>query len=506
MAQYKTAEITNVFWASNDGFKVGRDPMGIQNSSIATYGCLLPGLTNLTGHIRYYSLYCWLLREFKEMYQSGETDLHQYNFIRRAELTMAFIMKDRGVNAVVGANFVAYEKYEYDEEEGIYIIDSGADYQKDSEDVYWSFMSGAFGQYYLGSLIYFNLVKTVGKGFDLGERGKEMAEAFKNSVDQDVRDLFIDCIVEGGISDEEIEILRPIGLDAITLHSEEWYALNNLLISEDNTNLGRSSYRRDTIYLLLNDLKNGESVNTFVEHRFKSYEQDKHIEASFGWYFYYLCETLHYCVESIFCLVLNKMEELHNPPVHVLLENTCEDILSYLEDVQLYDSVAEWKDDCNQDICAMRSDLKTAIKTNDYTKAVSIAFPLLLRLQNEYENHKEEVASFEGRNDLERQRGIFSQCLKAYVAHHLKLNPKAYIDALLRQVMNEHTYVAIGKMGASNVDLRKFILEDGCAVLVEIRYPNETSPRISSMFNFLEDLKYLDATNGVADDFIKNYG
>lgn len=36
MAQYKQSEITNVFWASNDGFKGGRDPLGIQNSSIAT--------------------------------------------------------------------------------------------------------------------------------------------------------------------------------------------------------------------------------------------------------------------------------------------------------------------------------------------------------------------------------------------------------------------------------------------------------------------------------------
>lgn len=506
MPQYKVTDITNVYWASNDGFKVGRDPMGIQNSSIATYGCLLPGLTNLTGHIRYYSLYCWLLNEYKEMYQSGETDIHQYNFIRRAELTMAFIMKDRGVNAVVGANFVNYEKYEYDEEEGIYIIDSGADYDSENDEIYWSYMSGAFGQYYLGSLLYFNLVKTVGKGFDLGEKGKKMAEAFKNSVDQYVRNLFIDCITEGAISEEEIEVLRPIGLDAITIHSEEWNALNEMLTSEDNTALGTSSLRRDTIYLMLNDLKNGESVNTFVEHRFKYYENDKHIEASFGWYFYYLCETLHYCVESILCLLLNKMEELHNPPVRVLLENTCNDILSNLEDVELYDSVAEWKEDCNQDICTMRSDLKNAIKSREYTEAVALAIPLLLRLQNEYEVRKEEVSSFEGRNDLVRQRGILSQCLKAYVTHHLKLNPKAYIDALLRQVMNEHTYVAIGKMGASNVDLRKFILEDGCAVLVEIRYPNETSPRISSMYNFLEDLKYLDASNGIADKFIENYG
>ena len=107
MSQYKIEDITNVFWASNDGFKVGRDPMGIQNSSIATYGCLLPGLTNLTGHIRYYSLYCWLLAEYMDMYKSSKTELHQYNFIRRAELIMAFIMKDQGVNAVVGANFVS---------------------------------------------------------------------------------------------------------------------------------------------------------------------------------------------------------------------------------------------------------------------------------------------------------------------------------------------------------------------------------------------------------------
>ena len=107
MAQYKVSDISNVYWACNDGFKVGRDPMGIQNSSIATYGCILPGLTNLTGHIRYYSLYCWLLSEYDEMERNGETeDIHQYNFIRRAELVMAFIMKDIDIRAVVGANFI----------------------------------------------------------------------------------------------------------------------------------------------------------------------------------------------------------------------------------------------------------------------------------------------------------------------------------------------------------------------------------------------------------------
>ena len=102
MAQYKQTEITNVYWASNEGFKGGRDPLGIQNSSIATYSKLLPGLTNLTSHIRYYSLYCWLLSEYDELEKAKKTTLHQYNFIRRAELAMALIMKDQGVGRLLG--------------------------------------------------------------------------------------------------------------------------------------------------------------------------------------------------------------------------------------------------------------------------------------------------------------------------------------------------------------------------------------------------------------------
>ncbi len=51
MSQYKLSDITFPFWATNDGFKGGRDPMGIQNSSVSTYGRLLPGLTNLTSKL-----------------------------------------------------------------------------------------------------------------------------------------------------------------------------------------------------------------------------------------------------------------------------------------------------------------------------------------------------------------------------------------------------------------------------------------------------------------------
>lgn len=53
---YSAETYKQPFWAENSGFMTGRDPLGIQNSSITVYGRLLPGMTNLTLRIRYYGL------------------------------------------------------------------------------------------------------------------------------------------------------------------------------------------------------------------------------------------------------------------------------------------------------------------------------------------------------------------------------------------------------------------------------------------------------------------
>lgn len=251
MAQYKISDITNVYWAMNDGFKGGRDPMGIQNSSVATYRFLLPGMTNLTGHIRYYSLYCWLLYEYDKMDKEEQIVLHQYNFIRRAELVMAFVMKDRGVRSVIGADFIQRGLYDV-YQDGVYDIASGADFESTNKK-YWSFTTGAFGQYYLGSLIYYGLVKIEDNRFYLRNKGNEMAQAFVNSVETDVRDLFLDCILEGGINDEEIIRLQPIALNNIVIATREWEALNELLIKKDVNEItsSTSTLRRESIYLML---------------------------------------------------------------------------------------------------------------------------------------------------------------------------------------------------------------------------------------------------------------
>lgn len=502
MAQYKQSDITKPFWATNDGFKGGRDPMGIQNSSVATYGRLLPGLTNLTGHIRYYSLYCWLLSEYKNLTIVGKIDIHQYNFIRRAELALALIMKDSNIGSVVGALFVSQKKYKIIEE-GVYNLADGADYN--SKEKYWTYQTGAFGQYYVGSLISCNLVKIEEGWFYLLSSGEQLASAVRKTVDKDIRDLFLDCIIKGRISDNDIKTLNPLGLNKLSKDTVEWESLNHLLTKQDEGN----SMRRETVLLMLKDIDSGISVKEFVEHRFKNVEQDIKYDAAFGWYFYYLCEAFHYCIESIFCYILNEISDLHNPTIKVLNEDIRMNILSYLEEEKKFLSLNEWKENIDGVIVEMFGDLKKLVHEKNYSQAAALSIKLMLRLLLEFEMNKKDILEFESKNELTHQRGILSDGLKSYITVHSSLTIEKYIETIVYQIMQEHTIIAIGKMGNNDKDLRKFVFEDGNVVLVETRFPTETSPRINSLYNFLVDLNYINSKGKLTDiakNFIRNYG
>ena len=60
------------FFGERLSFIRGLDPLGLQNTSDATFSMLLPGLNNVTGRIRYYSFYCWLLDEYSK--RNGSTN------------------------------------------------------------------------------------------------------------------------------------------------------------------------------------------------------------------------------------------------------------------------------------------------------------------------------------------------------------------------------------------------------------------------------------------------
>jgi len=95
------------FWAEGKGFINGRDPLGIQNSSVSIYSVLLPGLNNVTHRLRYYGFYCWLIDSINQRRVEFPTPTHQYNYIRKAEYALALYMSHYEPNArgVAGSEY-----------------------------------------------------------------------------------------------------------------------------------------------------------------------------------------------------------------------------------------------------------------------------------------------------------------------------------------------------------------------------------------------------------------
>lgn len=495
MSIYYKNEISSIFWANNEGFKGGRDPMGIENSSIATYGCLLPGLTNLTKRIRYYSFYCWLIDEYNS---AGATKYktHQRNFIRRAELSIAFIMHELGENSIVGSQFISGDSFR-EIRPGVYNIAEGADYRKEkTAESYWTFPQGALGQYYAGSLIALRLIRFEDGWFYDRSKGKELAQAFRESVDENVRSRFLSCVESGYIHGADRPTLAQLSVAKIKRDSSEWNLLNHIIISPDENG---STLRQESIYLFLRAIAAGIDISKFPEYEFTKNKDANPNSAAFGWSFYYLCEALHYSIETIFWLVLEKAEKKDMSPLPVFLKECESAIKENLKDCELSYSVEENLIINTQDIPALLIDLQGSVKNNEVEKAASQAIWLICRIYNETEPIIDQIIKFERANSLDRQFGILSSVMYLYIQKNLSVRFDQFIGKVIRQVMNDHTMSACRKMGNNLSDLRKFFIEDGCIFFVEKRLPVFTNPRTNSLFNFLKDLGYIGNDNKITD-------
>ena len=87
--------------------KTGLDPLGMQNSSVALYQEMLPGISNVTLRMRYYGLYAWLASRYARDVRDRKLETWKWH-VRRAELLYALIAQKRtGESGVAGTNWAA---------------------------------------------------------------------------------------------------------------------------------------------------------------------------------------------------------------------------------------------------------------------------------------------------------------------------------------------------------------------------------------------------------------
>jgi hypothetical protein len=502
------------FWAENSGFMTGRDPLGIQNSSISLYAALLPGMTNLTLRIRYYGLYCWLLKEYDKLQIDPEkkTLQHHYNFIRRAELTLAFLMlaKDPEVTSIVGRDFADKKLQEF-REKGFFNISEGADKLKSTKkgSVYWDYTSGALGQYYAGSLIALELIETSNKFFLVREKGIKMAQVFENNINSQARQTFLEILRTGNLKKRDLELLDDFAITYIHQDSSEWEFYKSLLLENDGQKTRTSdnkvpSNRKETISLFLKNISE-LGIEWFPEQQFqKVFTGALTSETSFGWYYYYINEAIHYCIETLFWGMLIELEG-KSLPVHKYISDIANSTNRELH--VLHNKINEHKilkeitDSLPvPNLPGALSQLEKLTKSHRQAiSAMGFALGLLMEIYNLVIEFRGRIKDFENKYYLVFQKGHISEYLEIYFDSNIELSLKDFTKLLTKTIINDHIATAYRKMGNGESNLVKIVIEDGMIGHIQTMDPRFTNPRLRTLQNFLTDLGFISRSGQITE-------
>jgi hypothetical protein len=494
------------FWAKSGNFTRGRDPLGIQNSSIAVYSTLLPGMTNLTLRLRYYGFYLWLLDKYHQLPEADvfkQNYTGQYTFIRRAELILAYLMKNKFPNeqSVIGSNF-AESHINQEKNIGYYDIQLGADKTETTEkgSVYWDYTSGALGQYYAGSLINMNLINIKENFFErTDEKGKELAEAYRVSISESCSQLLLKRINEGKLYRDDFDVLADIALNQNVANTPEGDFYIKMLLNNDGkkskTALDSvSEQRKESIKLFLGIIQKSkqrkvwENMPQFSYHVCVNSKKEQVSEGTYGWYYYYLNEVTHHSLETIFWGLLVEME-FGNYSLQQFLNEITEKVVQNFElkNTVLQDYIEQLSSEPSN-ISDNLDSISNAVKKKLSIDGICYGIKTLLHLYRDNVPNTKDISDYAVNHFLNTKNGNVIDVFERYIRNNKELEFKEFVKKVIHNILNEHIAVAYKKMGDGEKNLLKFLIEDNYLIHIETMEPNFTSPRLKTLFNFTRDL------------------
>ena len=512
----------------------GLDQLGLQGVPEATFQKLLHGLNNVTGRIRYYAFYCWLLDQYMEgvggQYAekgASEDPALQKRFIRAGEFIMSLIGQhpDLQLTNIPGSTFA--QKLWEDDPKGPFDL-GAAIYNAEggTNNSYWKYSSGAFGQYYLGSMRDMRLVQLSAEDTQLFLRtpkeegatwvsGKELAEAFAESVGEKAEALFIQAIRDEQISREVLdEVSGRFRPDGIPKGSLEHDLLSRMLGQADDPLQagleGESRLRASTIRLFLSKQEDmqGDAVGFWKEpyRRFTALAylegaklEEENSGAWFGWYHYMFNELWQFSCNALLSVMLRSLrDDWHGMArkeawVNQLASHVEQRLLSESGASQLTLNAAITAHDAQQEWDYVGQIFNRA-STVEATAVAAVR--LILTLVNRNADSFERLQDFDGRviqkadqspvRKLEHLIAEFGERpIQKFIAH--------FMD---RHIVMRHHEVAIRKMRGRSQSTQKFSFESGWVRYLRPMEAAFMGPRLPSLQHFLADLG-LTQTDGV---------
>ncbi|MBK8706149.1 MAG: hypothetical protein IPN33_23025 [Saprospiraceae bacterium] len=493
------------FFGKSSAYVGGRDPLGLQTTSVATYSLLLPGITNVTERVRYWSFYCWLVHLYAEKIRVP--DYKKFiQFIRRGEFLLAVAIQtlDKYEPGISGQRKAARAIQDLPLDLSQY-----ADILVKGTLRYWQYESGAFGQYFAGVLMDLGLLfrndyeifvcsdpdrhEKLKDNLDVS--GKALALAYREAIGPDLELRFLEVLQKGIAGSDDLQAFgEKMTLSAIQPGTTEWSLIRKILIGRDLP--GRVSreygtfFRQNTIRLFLDfrRLEPGCPILDFpfwLEDR-KGLDTDgSHSDFAFGWYYYAVNEHWHYANELILKAFLDALITRDFSDMHSFVQEFISGILQLDAASSGQVSVKYWFNFWRE-----RGDLSEE-ESDNTAQTAALGFFKILDLQESYSNDLDAFIQFGRRLGVER-RGDFAHGLR-HVGEHTHLPPADFLEwYLVRHILNRHLFVAMDKLATTGVNTQKFKLEEQTLIFINSIGVGYTNPRLKELVRFLKDLNVLD--------------
>lgn len=494
----------------------GLDPLGLQITSEFTYAVLLPGLTNVTHRIRYYGFHCWLLAKYAE--QVGEVDAkRQQNFVRRAELLVALIIRTLGAKPlhIPGSEFA--DRMITENRGESYRLDTGADSRPGGNpNTYWKARIGAFGQYYAGSMRALGLVATSAHDDQLFVRtsnhptrisGEQLAEAFSERIPEEVQALFITHVKSGRLPHASINLLaKYFDISRLSSGGKEPAAYLQMLTRIDwplQENELPVMHRATSLRFLLAYI-NEDAKRTwrgFLVDNYLAAGQGTEASTRQGWYFYQLNEYWQVACGSLLSALLQALEMEAGGYAHVttFLGDFTKQVVSRLQEALLELNTASTIDEFLADGSLQMEDEEEYAANcqesdNPPVARAAAAMALIWQLFRRNKAHLPELRQYGRDNGLLREGNFIDYALNVSAKLDWPVSEYVY-DFLYRDIVVRHQYVAMRKMGAGMQSTLKFEVEGEWFRWIESSYARFSGARLNVLLLMAADLHLIDHDN-----------
>ncbi|MGH9808275.1 MAG: hypothetical protein ACRD9W_13625, partial [Terriglobia bacterium] len=232
----------------------------MQATSVRIYRTLIPGLTNVTNRLRYYSYYCWVVGLFAETRHAD--DIKQWRiFVRRAEAIYALAceaLKPGSTERLAGIEWA--RKYWASLEGSDIDVRPYTDSPGESGQ-YLKAKGGNFGQFYVRSMLEVRLLHPSSRiPIVSADRGQALADAFAAAIGPDTRKRLAHAIDRGRLSKADLlAIGDAVHPSAIHAGTTEMRLLRDFLWAEQPDASGDAT-RRTSAWLLLDLAHRGVSI------------------------------------------------------------------------------------------------------------------------------------------------------------------------------------------------------------------------------------------------------